>query len=79
MKWRTTGWWRNREAEMIAKDPTNMRKWKHIWGFPQQRSGVGHTFCEMEWWWRRMVHKAPRRKDTQVWQRGNGADEQNVW
>ena len=31
--WRTTTWWRNRSAWVMATDPTNVTRWKHKFGF----------------------------------------------
>ena len=39
--WRTTAWWKSQASWCMAWDPTNVGRWEHKVGFPQQRDTVG--------------------------------------
>ena len=42
-------WWRDRYIyrSCMTKDPGNVTRWKHKFGFARQRSAIGHSDVEM--------------------------------
>ena len=65
LKWRSTGRCRDRKAEVMARDPTNSTKWKHMWRF-HNRGVVWYTpfakWCGSgeEWHKKMQREKTPR-------------------
>ena len=68
--WRTTAWWRSRSSWGMATDPTNVTRWRHLFGFhnrgTQWDTPMAKLAGEENDWVQLMARGPPRKEDVTI-------------